>query len=101
MIRINEDWVVDVDEYNYTLKQDLHKKTPRKNKNGTVEEIDAYKVRGYYSNLSCVLNRLLDIVVTDSLSGDEEISLKEAIGRIEDCTNWWRKITKDILEVKN
>ena len=25
MIRINEDWVVDVDPYNYILKKDMHR----------------------------------------------------------------------------
>lgn len=101
MIRINKDWIVDVDEYNYVLKRDLHKKTPRKNRRkGIVEDVDLYKTKGYFSNLSSVLNRLLDVVVIESLNNDEEISLKEAVERIENCTKWWREITKNILEVK-
>lgn len=99
MIRINDDWVVDVDEFNYTLKKDLHKKTPRKNPDGTSTMVDSYKTRGYYSNLQSALNRLCDEMVVDKLSG-ADMSLKEAIVAIEECTREWRNITKEILGVK-
>lgn len=99
MIRINEDWVVDVDEFNYTLKKDLHKKTPRKNPDGSVAMVDSYKTRGYYSNLQSALNRLCDEMVIDELSNND-MSLKEAIKTIEKCTREWRDITKNILEAK-
>lgn len=100
MIRINENWVVDVDEYNYTLKRDLHHKTTKKKPDGTTAIIDAYKIRGYYSNLQSALNRILDEMLIDNYNNDKEISLKEAIQIMESCVKEWREITKDILEVK-
>lgn len=95
MIRINKDWVVDVDEYNYTLKRDLHKKTPRKNPDGTSTMVDSYKTYGYFSSLSNAINALLNTMVTTRLS-DGEIDLKEAVKRIEECVKEWREITKEI-----
>lgn len=100
MIRINKDWLVDVDEYNYTLKRDLHSKTKKKNpKTGEIEEVDSYRSMGYYSNLASALNRLCEEMRVSELK-DKDITLKEAIKIIEDCTKEWREITKEILEVK-
>ena len=100
MIRINKDWVVDVDDYNYTLKKDLHSKIARKNqKTGETEYIDSYKTKGYYSSLAAALNKLCESMIVDELE-DKDITLKEAVEIIEDCTREWREITKNILEVK-
>ena len=99
MIPINDDWVVDVDEYNYALKKDLHKEVPRKERDGSVTMVHQYKTCGYFSTLQHALNRLLDEMVVEILS-DGEISLKEAVARIEKCAKEWRKLIKDITEVK-
>ena len=32
MIRINDDWVIDIDEHNYITKRDKHKTTKQKQK---------------------------------------------------------------------
>lgn len=97
MVRINYDWVVDVDEYNYTLKKDLHKKTPRKNTDGTVAMVDSYKAYGYYSSLSDAVNALFRTMVASKLS-DGEVDLNEAVRRIEECEREWREITEEILK---
>lgn len=55
MIRVNEDWIIEVEPLCYTLKKDLHKTV--KAKNGKTM-VPAYKTIGYFSSPDKALNRL-------------------------------------------
>ena len=58
MVQINDDYIVQIDNLNYTLMRDLHRKTTRKNsKTGEVEEVEAYSTVGYYSDLTGAIKR--------------------------------------------
>ena len=95
MIRINDDWVVDVDEYNYALKKDLHKEVPRKERDGSVTMVHQYKTCGYFSTLQHALNRLLDEMVVERLS-DGEISLNEYFNHRRNLWTYpWRQATRE------
>lgn len=87
MIRINDDWVILVDEYNYTLARDLHKKTV---KTKGQEPTDAYKTEGYYSGVSDALKGLADKLVKDEL--------KDGVWGLYEAVNAIQKVYTDLAE---
>ena len=97
MIRINDDWIVDVDDNNYILKKDLHCVRIRKNKDGTFTEGNGYSTIGYFSTLDKALDRLGEEMVRNGLK-DASHTLETAVQTIRECRNEWRKLTKKILE---
>lgn len=82
MIRINDDWVILIDPYNYILARDLHKKDKHGN--------DTFKNEGYYSGASEALTALVDKMVKDELKMPV-YTLNEAVSAI-------RKVYTDLVE---
>lgn len=82
MIQIIDDYVIDVDENNYTVKIDKHKQTT--DKKGNVSNV--YTIVGYYNNLKNAIIGIKNDMIRKSLS-DGIISLESAIKRIEDISN--------------
>lgn len=74
MIRIDEDYIIKVDENNYTACRDLHK--TRVDKSGN--ESMSVDVIGYYSNLKQACKGILEYKVRKSLM-DNEHTLETAI----------------------
>ena len=90
MIRINEDWVILIDEYNYKLAKDLHKKVKKQNSNGPT---DAFEIEGYYGGVSAALTALADKLVKDELKvGDRGLN--------EACTAIQRVYTELVETIK-
>lgn len=53
MVKINNEYIVDIDERNYTLKRLTGRKTTRENKKtGETEEVDSCVIVGYYGDLA-------------------------------------------------
>ena len=96
MIRINDDWIIDVDEYNYILKRDMHRTTARKRNGETVTE-DVYINRGYFSTMEKALERLREEMVREGLK-DVSHTLETAVHTIREVTEEWRRITANIME---
>ena len=78
MIRINDDYVITTDELNYILCKDTHRCRKDTGK-------PYYKPLGYYGKLTYALEDLVERVGKDKISGDDEISLQEAVKNIEDA----------------
>ena len=97
MVRVNNDWVVDVDTCNYILKRDMHKMVKGKKKEDP--EIPLYTIKGYFPSLSAALNHLGEEMVRERLTEGVR-PLREAVQAIQECREEWRKITADILEDK-
>ena len=97
MVRVNDDWVVDVDTCNYILKRDMHKMV--KGKKQGDPEIPLYAVKGYFPSLSEALNHLGEEMVRERLTEGVR-PLREAVQAIQECREEWRRITADILEDK-
>ncbi len=97
MIRINDDWIIDVDEYNYILKRDMHRRTSRKKKDGSVVEEDVYVNKGYFSNMEKALERVREEMVREGLK-DASHTLETAVHTIREVTEEWRRITANIME---
>lgn len=74
MISVYGDYVIDVDDMNYTVKLDRHKTVTDKNGNTT----DVYDTKGYYNTLKSALRGVRDMVVSDKLS-QEDMSLNQAV----------------------
>lgn len=96
MIRVNDDWVVDVDDFCYSLKRDMHKDIVRKN--GTVEH--KYKVFGYYNTLEKALNSLYEQLNKETLQQGLH-SLSEAITTIKNNRERWEELVDKVLHEVN
>lgn len=94
MIHIIDDWYVDVDDYQYILKKDLHRKR-RDRKSGA--ETDEYKTAGYYSSLAKAIDALGNKFILEDLRG-RSTELAEACTRIREQTDRWESIKKEIME---
>jgi hypothetical protein len=97
MIRINDDWVIDVDEHNYILKKDLHKTELSRDKK---KMVPAYAVKSYHPSLLRALERLHEEIIRDRLR-EPDRCLAEACGAIRECTDEWRELARQILEDNN
>ena len=96
MIRINEDWVIDVDPFNYTIKKDLHKQI--KQKGGNV--VDLFNVVGYYGTLDAAFNALGEQIIKDKLS-TACYTLTEAVTALKECRKEFNELIKQIDEMKD
>ena len=92
MIRVNEDWVIDVDNYNYTLQRDMHRTALIKVEGKEVER-PVYKSVGYFATLDQALNRLLDEDIRERFK-DGEHTLKEAIRVTKESRESWEDLIR-------
>lgn len=93
MIRVNDDWVIDIDEHNYITKRDKHKTTKQKQKNGTMKEVQVFEIEGYHPSLIRALERIGEEILRDRLRG-ADMSLTEAVNAIKECTIEWRELVR-------
>ena len=94
MIRVNDDWVIEVDDHNYTLKKDLHRTELSRDKK---KMVPAYAVKSYHPSLRRALERLHEEIIRDRLR-EADRTLAEACRAIRECTDEWRELTEQILE---
>ena len=94
MIRVNDDWVIDVDDHNYVLKKDLHRLEKSRDKKTMVP---AYKTVGYFSSPARALERLGEEIIREKLKGPE-MCLHEAVVAIRECTEEWRELVRLVNE---
>ena len=92
MIRINDDWVVDVDQYNYILKKDMHRE--EKSRDGK-SMVPVYNTVGYYGSLRKALDALGGEIIRDKLRGGSR-TLCEAVQAIRECTDEWRRLVEEV-----
>ena len=83
MIVINEDWVVDSDEYCYILKEDLHKQDKNGNKR--------YKVHGYFPGLGAALSALVK-QDTRLMMSSGSYSLVQAVAALKKNEQKWEEL---------
>lgn len=93
MIRIDDDYVILVDDNNYTPCVDLHK--VQIDKNGS--EINRYIYIGYCSTLEKALELLVEYKVRKSLS-DNEVSLLQAISILREEHKKFKEYVENIKE---
>ena len=95
MIKLINDYIIDVSDYGYTVKIDLHKQS----KQGK-QEIDLYTVIGYYSSLTNAIKAACESMCKKELSKGT-YTLTNAIDVIKRNTEVFSKLLRDnIPEVK-
>lgn len=94
MIRINKDWIIDIDKYNYTLRRDMHTNRTVK-KNGKEVEENVYITVGHYSSLDKALENLGKEIIRYKLMS-AEYDLKTAVEAISECREEWRRLVEEI-----
>ena len=92
MIRINDDWVVDVDQYNYILKKDMHREEKSRDGKGMVP---VYNTVGYYGSLRKALDALGGEIIRDKLRGGSR-TLCEAVQAIRECEAEWKRLVEEV-----
>lgn len=90
MIKIDDDFFIEVDNLCYTAKEDKHKTT--KTKNG--EEIPVYNIIGYYGTLSKAIIGVRDYILKNHF-GENTCSLDEAIAYIEKVDETFQNYIKE------
>lgn len=98
MIRFNDDWIIDIDEYNYTVKKDMHCIRTRVRRDGTTYQEDVFDTKGYYGSLEKALKRIRDEIIKDEFK-DSAHQLSEALQTIRECTREWNETVERILNV--
>ena len=98
MIRVNDDWVIMVDQYNYTPVKDLHRTKVIVQDDGTekIEQVYGRPI-GHYTSLKGAVKAIARAEYKNSLSG-RETPLNEAIKLMEETVNRFEKILEGIKE---
>lgn len=101
MVRINNEWVVDVDSLgNYSPMRDLHKKGVRKNKDGTETEYDMYSPAiGHYGNLASAIKAIAKETARKKME-TATISLSDAVRAIEESNAQFESVLNKALHEK-
>lgn len=92
MIRINDDWLIDVDQYNYIIKKDTHKMV--KARDGKTM-VPGYTTVGYYGSLRKALDALGGEIIRDKLRGGSR-TLCEAVQAIRECEAEWKRLVEEV-----
>ena len=94
MIRVNDDWVIEVDDHNYTLKKDLHRTELSRDKK---KMVPAYAVKSYHPSLRRALERLHEEIIRDKLSKPLN-GLGEVAEAIREAREEWRELVTTVTE---
>ena len=100
MVRVNNDYVIQIDNYNYTVMRDVHRKTTRKDKDGGTVETDAYVTVGHYSGLPGAIRGVVKDMNKRELS-DGVHSLQEAIDIVISNNNRFNELLENALTCKD
>ena len=99
MVRVNDDYVIQIDNYNYSVMRDAHRKTTRKERNGETVEIDAYVTVGHYSGLPGAIRGVIKDMNKRELS-DGIHTLQEAIDIVVNNNNRFNELLENALRCK-
>ena len=95
MITLVNDYVIDVSDYGYTVKIDLHKKSIQGK-----QEINLYTVIGYYSSLTNAIKAACESMCKKELSKGT-YTLTDAIDMIKKNTEVFSKLLRDNIPEAN
>lgn len=79
MIRVNNDYVIDIDKFNYIVKRDRHRRTVKKDPlRLTYIEVNEYSEVGYFDNLTGAIKGVIEDMNKRDLSR-RTVTLLEAV----------------------
>lgn len=99
MVQINDDYIVQIDNLNYTVLRDAHRKTTRKDKDGKKVEVDTYVTVGYYHDLAGSIRGVIKDMNVRALS-DGVHDLKEALEIVVNNNDQFTRLLEQALKVK-
>lgn len=99
MVRINDDYIIEVDSMNFTLMRDLHRKKKVRNTAGEEYEVDAFSTVGYFSTLSGAIKGAIKDMNVRKL-GEGVHTLKEALEIVLENNRHFSELLESVLEVK-
>jgi hypothetical protein len=98
MIRVNNDWVIGLDQYSYFPMRDMHReKTITRKNRGTTIEHDYKGGYGYYTSLKGAVKAIAQVEYKNALQS-RDASLLEAIKLMDDTLKRFEKILEGIKE---
>jgi hypothetical protein len=84
MIRIDEDYIIDVDPHNYIVKRDLHKERVTVNdETGEETRTPVFNTVGYFGDIPSAVRGIIRDMNRTELSGGV-FSLTEAVKMVQD-----------------
>jgi putative transposon-encoded protein len=99
MIKVNDDYIIEIDAFNYTVKRDLHKKTLKKDKILDEEiEVNLYRTVGYYGDLTSAIKGVITDMNRLKLSSGVH-TLKEAVDIVLENNRRVSDLLEKALEV--
>lgn len=99
MIQINDDYIVQIDNFNYTVMRDAHRKTTRTDKaTGEVIETDAYITVGYYGDLAGAIKGVIEDMNRRELK-DGIHTLKEALEIVTKNNNRFYELLDKVTKI--
>ena len=90
MIRVNENYCIDVDDKCYTVKIDKHKVDKKGN--------PVYEIVGYFKNLENAIKGVIDSINKKKLQSD--YTLKEALTIIQESNRKFEELMKEVISIK-
>jgi hypothetical protein len=98
MIRVNNDWVIALDQYSYIPMRDMHKdRKITRNDRGTTVEHDYRGGYGYYTSLKNAVKAIAQVEYKNALRS-RDASLPEAIKLMDDTLKRFERILEEIRE---
>lgn len=97
MIRVNENYIIDIDSYEYTVKRDLHRKRTVKIK-GEEVEVDDFATVGHYGSLGSAVKGVIDNMNRCKLREGIH-TLEEAVAIVLENNNKVAELLEKALEV--
>ena len=99
MIRVNDDYVIEIDAFNYTAKRDLHRTTKKTDLiTGEVTEVPSYSSIGYYSGLTEAIKGIIKDMNRRKLS-KKTYSLEEAVKIVLENNKQVSELLQRALEI--
>ena len=98
MIRVNNDWVIALDQYSYIPMKDMHRdRTINRKDRETSTEHDYRGGYGYYTSLKGAVKSIAQVEYKNALQS-RDASLPEAIKLMDDTLKRFEKILEGINE---
>lgn len=99
MIKVNENYIIDIDSYNYTVRRDLHRKKNVKSQiTGEITEVDDFATVGHYGSLGSAVKGVIDNMNRCKLREGIH-TLEEAVAIVLENNNKVAELLEKALEV--
>jgi len=99
MIKVNENYIIDIDSYEYTVKRDLHrKKNVKSQTTGEIVEVDDYATVGHYGSLVSAVKGVIANMNRCKLR-EGVYTLEEAVAIVLENNNKVSELLEKALEV--